>query len=63
MLKKIAIGILLTLAITQIVLIILQILQITNLTLTWLFAPTLVAVLLGTVFMVVYVLKAENKEK
>lgn len=59
--KKIVIGVALLLIITQITLIILQILQVTNLPLTWLFAPALVAVLLGTVFMVWYVLKAEKR--
>lgn len=61
--KKLAIGVALTLIITQITLIVLQITKVINLSLPWLISPALAALFLGTVFMVWYVLDAERKEK
>ena len=61
--KKIAIGTAIILILTQIVLIVLQVAQVTNLTIPWLISPAIAAVFLGTVFMVWYVLDAERKEK
>lgn len=59
--KKLAITVAILLVITQITLIVLQIAKVINLSLPWLISPAIAAVFLGTVFMVVYVLKAEKR--
>ena len=61
MLKKIVVGIMGLLALTQVVLIVLQILQVVNLPIIWLLAPVILGSVLAMVFMVGYVLWAENR--
>ena len=63
MLKKIVVGIMGLLALTQVGLIVLQILQVVNLPIIWLLAPVILGSVLAMVFMVGYVLWAEKKEK
>lgn len=61
--KKIAIGTLIVLAVTQIAFIVLQINHVIKLPIPWLVSPALATLFLGTAFMVWYVLDAEKKEK
>ena len=63
MLKKIAAGIAVLLVVTQIVFIVLQIIQVLKLPNIWLFAPMIVGLFVGMIFVVGYVLWAEKKEK
>lgn len=63
MLKKIVAGILILLALSQVILIVLQIMQVLNLPIIWLFAPVLIGLFFGMIFIVGSVLWAEKQEK
>ena len=63
MLKKTVAGILILLALAQVVMIVLQIMQVLNPPIIWLLAPVLIGLFFGMIFIVGYVLWAEKKDK
>ena len=63
MLKKIVVGIMGLLALVQVVMIVLQVMQVLNLPIIWLFAPVLIGLVFGMIFIVGSVLWAEKQEK
>ena len=60
--KKVALGIFILLTIAQVVFIVLKTSGVWNMPVLWLISPLIVGFVLGTLFIVSYVLRAEKEE-
>ncbi len=61
--KKTAMGVFIILAVMQVVFVTLKITQVWDIPILWLFVPMLIGLLLGTTFIVGYVLWIDKQEK